>query len=54
MHHEVEQRYACKLHHFASERRPERPHVMQQSNDYNRLSEYGRRKYNNRECGNLR
>ena len=29
MRHELEQHYACKLKHFASERRPEKPYAMQ-------------------------
>jgi len=54
MRHELEQRYACKLCHFANERRPEKPYAMQQGNDYNRHGEYGRCEFGNREHSNRR
>ncbi len=51
MHHELEQRYARKLKHFASKRRPEKPYAMRgRRNDYNRRYEYGRREIDNRDC----
>ena len=55
MRHKLEQRYTCKLKHFASERRPEKPYAMQGcDNDYNRRNEYGHRGIDNREHGDCR
>jgi len=51
MRHELEQRYARKLKHFASERRPEKPYAMQgRGNDFNRRNEYVRCEINNPDC----